>query len=100
MLVVEGGAKSLKKFQKLLLRRIKWGAEEEDDKEEDEMEEEEQIAGDKKNYCKLVWEGTVLKANFPEFKFEAARTEGAAKELLRRRGVGHYWDLVRDFTVE
>ena len=34
-----------------------------------------------KNFCKLVWVGRLAKANFPEFKFEVARSEGNAVSL-------------------
>ena len=100
LLCLEGGAKSLGKFKKLLQRRIKWNksADDEDSGKEDEMEsdDEDDKAG-KNNFCKLVWEGKLQKASFPEFKFEVSRTEGAAREVLRRRNCEHYWDLVKNF---
>lgn len=98
LLCLEGGAKSLNKFKKLLQRRIKWNKSGDDDDEgEDEMESDDEDAkGDKTNYCKLVWEGKLQKAAFPEFKFEVARSEGNARDLLRRRHCEHYWDLCKN----
>ncbi|EKX32783.1 hypothetical protein GUITHDRAFT_39459, partial [Guillardia theta CCMP2712] len=93
LLVIEGGIRSLNKFRKLLERRIKWNKTAEDEEEEEEEMKEEEG----KNFCKLVWVGRLAKANFPEFKFEVARSEGNARDLLRRRNVEHYWDLVKNF---
>ena len=66
--------------------------------ERDGMQEGEESKG--KNYCKLVWEGKLSKPNFPEFKFEIARSEGNARDVLRRRAAEHYWDLIKNFIVE
>ena len=62
-----------------------------------ESDDDEKDAG-KNNFCKLVWQGKLQKAQFPEFKFEAARSEGNARELLRRRSCEHYWDLCKNNT--
>lgn len=99
LICVEGGAKSLARFQKLLLRRIKWNAadkaEADDDDDHSDTDKEEET-----NLCQLVWQGKLIKPNFPDFKFEVARTEGQARDLLRRRNVEHYWDLVKNFENE
>jgi len=97
LLCLEGGAKSLNKFKKLLQRRIKWNKSADDDDDEDEMESDEEDDKGGKNFCKLVWEGKLQKAAFPEFKFEVSRSEGNARDLLRRRQCEHYWDLVKNF---
>jgi len=99
LLCLEGGSKSLSKFKKLLQRRIKWNKSGDDDEEEDdEMESDnDDKEGGKHNYCKLVWEGKLQKSSFPEFKFEVARSEGNARDLLRRRQCEHYWDLCKNF---
>lgn len=99
LLCLEGGAKSLSKFKKLLQRRIKWNkSADDDDDDDDEMEsEDEDEKGGKNNYCKLVWEGKLQKASFGEFKFEVSRSEGNARELLRRKHCEHYWDLIKNF---
>jgi U4/U6 small nuclear ribonucleoprotein PRP3 len=98
LLCLEGGLKSLNKIKKLLQRRIKWNKSADDEEgEEDEMESDnEEAKGGKNNFCKFVWEGKIQKAAFPEFKFEVARSEGNARDLLRRRNCEHYWDLVKN----
>ena len=98
LLVCEGGPKALGKFQKLLLKRIKWGEDEDEDEDEDEMQEDDKGRSD--NFCRLVWEGKLTKPNFTDFRFEAATSEGNARELLRRKGVEHYWDLIKSYDPE
>lgn len=52
-MVVEGGPKSVKKFKRLMLHRIKW----EDEKDSDDDDEEDEAAASKKTApCVLVWE--------------------------------------------
>ena len=53
IVVVEGGSKSVKKFKRLMLHRIKW----EDEKDSDDDDEEDEAAASKKTApCVLVWE--------------------------------------------
>lgn len=82
LVVVEGTFKALKRYSKLMLRRIDW--EEGKDLDDEDVE---------RNVCVLVWQGAVEKAVYKRFKFETCRTEGAAKKLLTDAGVGHFWDL-------
>lgn len=69
MVVVEGGPKSLRRYKKLMMRRIKWDQEEEEDREEiksesEEMKEEEEKEEKIKpasfdvanNRCDMIWE--------------------------------------------
>eukprot|EP00292_Cryptomonas_paramecium_P004759 CAMPEP_0113685530 /NCGR_PEP_ID=MMETSP0038_2-20120614/14726_1 /TAXON_ID=2898 /ORGANISM="Cryptomonas paramecium" /LENGTH=515 /DNA_ID=CAMNT_0000605633 /DNA_START=103 /DNA_END=1646 /DNA_ORIENTATION=+ /assembly_acc=CAM_ASM_000170 len=61
LVLVEGGAKSLAKFKKLVTRRIKWNAQEgeeaADDPDHSGPDQEEEAGGKGSNYCELVWEG-------------------------------------------
>eukprot|EP00249_Psilotum_nudum_P011339 c23111_g1_i1 orf=19-3165(+) len=92
VVIVEGGSKSIKRYGKLMLRRINWVTAV---KEEDE--------GDAKgscrtNQCVLVWQGSVGKPSFDKFLIQQCRTEAAARKYLADAGVGHYWDLAANFT--
>lgn len=89
--IVEGTAKSLKRYGKLMTRRIDWAAVDEDD----EAPNQGQADGALKppNSCVLVWEGSVQQAAFQKFSVEVCLSEKAARKLLADRGVGHYWDL-------
>lgn len=94
VVVVEGGSKSIKRYAKLMLRRIKWETAVKDDDEtapgQDPVE----------NKCALVWQGSVAKPNFDKFLIQQCRTEAAARKYLADAGVGHYWDLAANFSED
>lgn len=92
VVVVEGGSKPIKRYGKLMLKRINWAAavENEDD---DEDENEKPL-----NSCVLVWQGSVAKPSFNKFNFHQCRTEAAARKIFSDAGVGHYWDLAVNFS--
>jgi U4/U6 small nuclear ribonucleoprotein PRP3 len=88
---IEGVSKSLKRYSKLMLRRIDWN----EGREEEEEEAAEQGREPKEpNQCVLVWQGSVVEPAFRRWRFESCRTVEAAKKLLVDAGVGHYWDTV------
>lgn len=97
VVVVEGGAKSIKRYGKLMLRRIDWSAavkKEEDDENDDDDDDEEKPL----NKCVLVWQGSVAKSSFHRFFVQECRTEAAARKFFSDHGVAHYWDLAVNFT--
>ncbi|XP_021295883.1 protein RDM16 isoform X1 [Herrania umbratica] len=88
VVVVEGGSKSIKRYGKLMLRRINWTeAVKEEDKDGDEDEEK------PPNKCVLVWQGSVAKPSCSKFSVHECITEAAAKKVFADAGVAHYWDL-------
>ncbi|XVF83418.1 hypothetical protein PTKIN_Ptkin16aG0484200 [Pterospermum kingtungense] len=93
VVVVEGGSKSIKRYGKLMLRRINWAetVKEEDD-EGDEDEEK------PPNKCVLVWQGSVAKSSFNKFSVHDCITEAAARKVFADAGVAHYWDLAVNFS--
>jgi len=93
VIVVEGGPKSIRRYKKLMLRRIKWNQPPEG------QEEEKREEVNKEDNCYLVWEGVVLKPSFRNFRFEPAPTEAAARKVLAERGVVHYYDMCKNFDV-
>ncbi|XP_022012233.1 protein RDM16 isoform X2 [Helianthus annuus] len=93
VVVVEGGSKSIKRYQKLMLKRINWA---DAVKEEDEDDNDEKP----KNKCVLVWQGSVAKPSFHRFLVHECITENAARKVFSDAGVGHYWDLSVNFTDE
>ncbi|KAM0057366.1 putative U4/U6 small nuclear ribonucleoprotein Prp3 [Helianthus debilis subsp. tardiflorus] len=94
VVVVEGGSKSIKRYQKLMLKRINWAAAV---KEEDQDENDDDRP---KNKCVLVWQGSVAKHSFHRFLVHECRTENAARKVFSDAGVGHYWDLAVNFSDE
>ncbi|XP_031741294.1 protein RDM16 isoform X2 [Cucumis sativus] len=91
VLVVEGGSKSIKRYAKLMLRRINWAA---------SVKEEEEEENDDKplNKCSLVWQGSVAKSSFNRFSIQECMTEAAARKIFADAGVGHYWDFAINFS--
>lgn len=101
MIVVEGGAKVLRKYKKLMLRRIDWNSEFNGDSnvaDGNEVRPSESAKGTDSeqrqlNSCVLVWEGPISSPSFGEFNTVNAPTFKDCRYHLRKHGVGHYWDL-------
>lgn len=106
VVVVEGGRKALRKYKKLMLRRIDWDAEvnhNHDVTQTKEVEMEDTSKGfnaetgkgreRKTNKCVMVWEGPISTQAFSEFSTVRPRSSKECKEVFRRRNVEHYWDL-------
>ncbi|XP_011019358.1 PREDICTED: U4/U6 small nuclear ribonucleoprotein Prp3-like [Populus euphratica] len=91
VVVVEGGSKSIKRYGKLMLRRINWA--EAVNKDEGDDNEEKPV-----NKCMLVWQGSVAKPSFHRFSLHDCVTEAAARKYFADAGVAHYWDLAVNFS--
>ncbi|KAJ8558526.1 hypothetical protein K7X08_034055 [Anisodus acutangulus] len=91
VVVVEGGKKSIKRYGKLMLRRIDWAAAGKKEDGEGEVEDK------PLNKCVLVWQGSVAKSSFNRFFVYDCRTEAAARKVFADAGVPHYWDLAVNF---
>ncbi|CAL9246156.1 unnamed protein product, partial [Arabidopsis halleri] len=85
VVVVEGKSKAIKRYEKLMLKRINW------EKKEDEEEEN---GGNK---CCLVWQGTVEKPGFHRFRVKECLTNSDAKKVFTDAGA-HYWDLALNYS--
>jgi len=123
MIVVEGGAKGIKTYKKLLLRRIKWAQDhpayqlDEQRRQQEEMnndesdvktkdyddEEEEDGDEDEKKpirhskfpmECKLMWEGVVSESKFPQFRLEECKSVRSARGFAKNNKCEHYWNMV------
>eukprot|EP00045_Choanoeca_perplexa_P015330 m.190861 g.190861 ORF g.190861 m.190861 type:complete len:528 (-) comp16952_c0_seq6:1701-3284(-) len=86
IVVVEGGPKNMRKYKRLMLQRIKWN-EKAIAKGEDEMDDYEPVT------CDLVWEGTLERRYFKDFRMKLFRSEQLAREFLDKKRSAHYWDL-------
>ncbi|GFZ14848.1 pre-mRNA-splicing factor 3 [Actinidia rufa] len=95
VVVVEGGNKSIKRYGKLMLKRINWASAVKTAEEEGDEDEEKPV-----NKCLLVWQGSVAKPSFHRFSVHECRTEAAARKVFSDAGVGHYWDLAVNFTED
>ncbi|KAL1923452.1 uncharacterized protein VTP21DRAFT_8432 [Calcarisporiella thermophila] len=107
LVVVEGGPKNLNRYQKLMLRRIKWNDQAYDEEEEEEDDQSNNTTSNAMNVdkngpnrCDLVWEGQLRERLFRQFRFRQVPTEGQARELLRKYQAEQYWDLAENFKRE
>ncbi|TGZ69959.1 hypothetical protein CRM22_003447 [Opisthorchis felineus] len=87
VVVVEGGPRQQRKFERLMLHRIKWH------ETKRGRDEGNQNANSTEPGCQLVWKGTVGQRAFDKVQFRACPTELFAREQFRKRDVEHYWDL-------
>lgn len=97
VIVVEGGEKALRKFKKLMLRRIRWN----DGLNEETLEQEtvfpnnggDQQQNNSKKDCVLVWEGRIPDACFEQFQVISLPNDTDSRTFFRKHGVEHYWEL-------
>ncbi|KAJ7976231.1 U4/U6 small nuclear ribonucleoprotein Prp3 [Quillaja saponaria] len=92
VVVVEGGNKSIKRYGKLMLRRIDWATSVKDEDEDGDAEDK------PINKCVLVWQGSVAKPSFNRFFIHECTTEATARKVFADAGVPHYWDLAVNFA--
>lgn len=91
LVIAEGCNKAVKRYNKLMLRRIDWNASA--DLIEEDIEKP-------PNACYLVWQGTVRDSVFDDFKLVECSSAPVAKQVLTEIGVGHYWDAAEQFNPE
>ena len=65
VVLVEGGAKTIQKYKRLMLKRIKWSSDTQKDPAQDEIEsDQESLKESYDQLCHLVWESST---NQPKF---------------------------------
>lgn len=95
VVVVEGGSKSIKRYGKLMLRRINWSDVSKGDDENEDPDDDKPI-----NKCDLVWQGSIAKPSFNRFLVHECMTEAAARKVFADAGVSHYWDLAVNYVEQ
>lgn len=91
LVVVEGGPKGIRKFVALVTRRISWG--QSDLHQSLHVRHDGNSADD--NWAAHIWQGTVTKRAFSQFKFQECSAATSARRLLETKGVPHYWDMAQ-----
>lgn len=129
MVYVEGAAKYMRQYEKLMLRRIKWTEAARSRGEDDVELEGNSQAGDDEaagsgiaassstkaantgedgefgtanledNRCDLVWKGELRERAFKTFKPKTCPTDAAAKEVLGPKMAG-FWDTTKNWKAE
>ncbi|KAI8969442.1 pre-mRNA processing factor 3-domain-containing protein [Trametes punicea] len=119
MVYVEGAAKFIRQYKRLMLRRIAWTEPARERGGEDvELEGEEEGEGGngkgkavapggsedgqaslEDNHCWLIWEGQLRDRAFKNFKPRSCPTDAAAKEVLGEKLAG-FWDQAKNWKPE
>ena len=93
IVIVEGGVKSVRRYEKLMMRRIDWNAQVDGENgAEPEYDDDTPLGEEAVNECTCVWKGTTPKPSFKKFRFETLRTEAAARKYLQEMGLAHLFD--------
>jgi pre-mRNA processing factor 3 (PRP3)/Protein of unknown function (DUF1115) len=104
--IVEGGAKPVQRYVRLMTVRMNWTGEgldarpeyhlAENSNADPAVETEDPVVHEfnPENRCALVWQGLVVKRSFRGFTFQACETTEEARQILSARGVAQYWDQV------
>ena len=105
LVAVEGGPRGVRKFGRLMTKRILWDARDERAEAESEsgsvMDMEEEEEGRRvKNRCSLVWSGESHTRAFKQFVFQENRTRETALKWAQQRQVGHWWTMACNFVHE
>jgi len=94
IVIIEGGPRAVKRYRKLMMRRIKWGEEGADDEDDDSADDENVTAPKLHDHCVLIWEGVVKHRNFKNWKVTHSRSEVEARKTLADRSAEHYWEML------
>ena len=102
VVIVEGGAKAIRKYEKLMLHRIHWdrdpppladGADPADSEEDAENGDAHHTG----NACHLVWKGNIRRPAFKGFRLKTIKSDFDATEFLKRGNIEHYWHICKNF---
>lgn len=117
MVYVEGAAKYLRAYKRLMMHRIVWteAARARDDVEIDDTNSEAANAAGpstaapegsgentdslEDNKCYLIWEGLLRDRSFNQFKVRSCPTDASAKDVLGDKLKG-YWDQAKNWKPE
>lgn len=121
MVYVEGAAKFVRQYKRLMLHRIHWteaarargeeeveyengedgeaGARATSTPKQSEQENEFGSASLEDNRCDLVWEGQLRERVFKTFRPKSCPTDSAAKEALGPKMAG-FWDQTKNWKPE
>jgi len=118
LVYVEGAAKFIRQYKRLMQYRITWteaarargeeevvlegngSADTEDVKGKSQVHSEEKDATSlDNNRCDLVWEGQIRDRTFPSFRARSCPTDAVAREVLGAKMMG-YWDMAKNWKPE
>ena len=90
VVVVEGVSKAIRRYEKLMTRRIDWAS---SGAEADDAVGGASAEAAKPNACACVWSGTTASPAFEgAFRFETFRSHASARARFERVGLAHFFD--------
>ncbi|RLV95955.1 U4/U5/U6 small nuclear ribonucleoprotein prp3 [Spathaspora sp. JA1] len=81
LIIVEGGQKSIERYQKLLLNRIDW------------TKNTQEGSDLSKNKCLMIWEGRIKQLSFQKWSIMYSRDDDEAFTIVNKFGMENYWRL-------
>ncbi|GIX64639.1 U4/U6 small nuclear ribonucleoprotein Prp3 [Babesia caballi] len=93
VIVVEGSKLSIKRYIKLLMRRIKW----EESAAAAQAESEPALDWAPGRFCRQIWTGSVKRRNFSHWSVAFAECDEEVVEILRPFKAGHYYEMVQKY---
>ncbi|KAJ1732170.1 U4/U5/U6 small nuclear ribonucleoprotein prp3 [Coemansia biformis] len=101
LVVVEGSARSIKAYKKLMLRRIDWTASRlEPDAAGAAPADSDPAADYAGNECNLIWQGDIGARRFTQFRLRTCPTESQAKGWLAGAGCDALWQLAKQYRAD
>ncbi|KAJ2156507.1 U4/U5/U6 small nuclear ribonucleoprotein prp3 [Coemansia sp. RSA 552] len=98
LVIVEGSAKNIKAYKKLMLRRIDWTTERDPVQKPDVGEAQGPPEVDySDNECCLIWQGEAEAKKFAQFRIRDCPTESQAKNWLAGAGCDSLWQLAQQY---
>ncbi len=107
LVVVEGGAHSIRNYTKLMLNRIRWtevsapsSTSDKGDRHEEAdwlkpVDDKGNLKDFGENKCTLVWEGEEKSRSFRKWGSRVCKTDAEAKEALSRAKMENFWTLAK-----
>nr|CAB3265185.1 U4/U6 small nuclear ribonucleoprotein Prp3-like [Phallusia mammillata] len=95
IVVVEGGPKAQRRFQRLMTVRIKW----DEEKKGKRNDADAAASADGNAPCRLIWEGQTKTKHFGDMTFKQCTTDAQARDFFLHHGVEHYWDLAHSQKI-
>eukprot|EP00299_Pterocystis_sp_00344_P020009 c9868_g1_i1.p2 GENE.c9868_g1_i1~~c9868_g1_i1.p2 ORF type:complete len:331 (+),score=93.72 c9868_g1_i1:36-1028(+) len=96
LVFVEGGAKPMARYRRLMERRVKWN---ERSTPREGAEPQPQHNSDdegKQNTCSLVWEGPILKKAFQSFRIEKFDSVAMGRAFFDKKNVPQYFEMCKN----
>jgi U4/U6 small nuclear ribonucleoprotein PRP3 len=111
---VEGAAKFIRNYKRLLLHRMSWTeaarprADEQGDEADDltgsqgpenNVQEPGEVTSLENNRCDCVWEGEILERSFAAFRAKNCPTDGMARDVLGPK-IASRWDAAKNWRPQ